>query len=282
MDEKEKPFDTVSIVILVLLALGNDGAEIFFDLLAATVVGLPGEAIMEPINLGMDGIFTFWFFAKCGFGGPAMIQIADDVLSLVGIPGRTICVVAGILIANNPKLAAVAEIAGAAALTGGAGAVAAEAGETAEVGAVAAESATAGTAAGAEVAKAETTVVETGTGGTTKTIEEAEKDQAPQEEGGGEEAEQKKEELEKEMETEEERSPEEVAQEKIFEEVSRGEEDQNEEEESEDINEPVERNAQSSGAIPIDGGGKAHEIRQQQQKPHAPKIIDLSEEDKAA
>lgn len=118
MDERKKTFDEVSIVIMVLLALGNDGAEIFFDLLAATIVGLPGEAIMEPINLAMDGIFTFWFFAKCGFGGPSIIQLVDDLLELVGIPGRTICVVAGILIANNPKLAAVAEMAGAAALTG--------------------------------------------------------------------------------------------------------------------------------------------------------------------
>ena len=126
MDEQKKPFDTVSIVILILLALGNDGAEIFFDLLAATVVGLPGEAIMEPIDLAMDGIFTFWFFAKCGFGGPSIIQFVDDLLELIGVPGRTICVVAGILIANNPKFAAVAEVAAGAA-TGGAGVAATEA-----------------------------------------------------------------------------------------------------------------------------------------------------------
>ena len=31
MDEQKKTFDEVSIVIMVLLALGNDGAEIFFD-----------------------------------------------------------------------------------------------------------------------------------------------------------------------------------------------------------------------------------------------------------
>ena len=85
------------------------------------MIGLPGEAIMEPIDLAMDGIFTFWFFAKCGFGGPSILQLVDDLLELVGVPGRTICVVAGILIANNPKLAKIAELA-ATAETGGAGA----------------------------------------------------------------------------------------------------------------------------------------------------------------
>jgi hypothetical protein len=59
----------------------------------------------------MDTIVTFWFFVKCGFGAPAIIQLVDDVLELVGIPGRTICVIAGILIANNPKLAKLAEVA---------------------------------------------------------------------------------------------------------------------------------------------------------------------------
>jgi len=121
MDEQEKPFDTISIIVLLSLAVANDGAEIFFDVLASTMVGLPGESIMKPIDFAMDGIFTFWFFSKCGFGGPAIIQVADDLLELVGIPGRFICVAASIFMANHPKLAAVAEMAGAAALTGGRG-----------------------------------------------------------------------------------------------------------------------------------------------------------------
>jgi len=103
MDEQEKVFDAVSIVLLVLISLANDAAEVFFDILAATVVGIPGEAIMEPINLLIDGVVTSWFFIKCGFGGPSMAQILDDLLELVGIPGRTICVVFGIYVANNPN-----------------------------------------------------------------------------------------------------------------------------------------------------------------------------------
>lgn len=103
MDEQEKPFDTVSIVILMIISLGNDAVEVFFDILAATGIGLPGEAIMEPINFMVDCIITPWFFMKCGFGGPSLAQILDDVLSLVGIPGRTICVGFGIYVANNPN-----------------------------------------------------------------------------------------------------------------------------------------------------------------------------------
>lgn len=278
MEEKEKPFDTVSIVILVLLALGNDGAEIFFDLLAATVVGLPGEAIMEPINLGMDGIFTFWFFAKCGFGGPAMIQIADDLLSLVGVPGRTICVVAGILIANNPKLAAVAEVAGATALTGGAGAVAgageaAEAGTAVEGAATAAKSAEAGANAVTEVESAESNAQ--------KTIHEAGGEQRAskenEEEKSEEETERKlrEEEAAKKMLLGAEITPEEQAQQEIFGKVAQ-------EEEKQDENEQIEQSKQGSSVVSINEGRKASETKREQQKPHAPKIIDLREEDKAA
>ena len=78
MDEKEKPFDIISIVILLTLALLNDGAEIFFDLLALwTGVGIVGEAIMEPAN------FCSWtplssfsvLLMKCGLGGtPTIMQ----------------------------------------------------------------------------------------------------------------------------------------------------------------------------------------------------------------
>lgn len=129
MDEKTKPFDTVSIVLLMLLSVGNDGLEIIFDLLAATGVGIGGEAIMEPINIAMDAIVTFWFFAKCGFGGPSIAQLLDDILEVVGIPGRTICVGFGIYLANNPN-SFLGKIGGtvAAIETGGEGALAKEAG----------------------------------------------------------------------------------------------------------------------------------------------------------
>lgn len=278
MDEKEKPFDVVSIVILLILSLANDGLEIFFDLLAATVIGLPGEAIMEPIDLAMDGIVTFWFFAKCGFGGPSIIQLVDDLLELIGIPGRTICVVAGILIANNPKLAAVVEVAGAAALTGGAGAVAAEAGTTAEVGVAATE----GAAAGAE-ATAEIGAVEGEAGGA---VGEARGGQPSEEGVSGGEAEEgeegRKERLEEEeekMEPEAERPPEEVEEEKLFEQTPEGQRE-SEEEENED-EEDAGQNA-SQKPLSIDDLRKlqhAKEVKERLEHPKAPQDVTTGNEE---
>jgi hypothetical protein len=277
MDEKQKPFDAVSIVIMVLLALGNDGAEVFFDLLAATVVGLPGEAIMEPIDLAMDGIFTFWFFAKCGFGGPSIIQIVDDILELVGVPGRTICVVLGILLANNSKLAPIVEMAGAALLTGPAGAAAVEAGGAAEVGAAAAaatgEAAVAAeTTVGAEVAEVggEQGIANKAGGGQQIPLEN-EAGATPeenQESGAGE----KKAELEHEMETEEERPPEEIAREKIFEQISKSVEKQEDNEEEEEENK-----GEGENVVPGDDFQKrAEEIKKKQQA--LPRLIDVNEQ----
>jgi hypothetical protein len=235
MEEEKKPFDTVSIVILVLLSIANDAAEIFFDILAATVVGLPGEAIMEPIDFIMDGIVTFWFFGVCGFGGPSIIQLVDDLLELVGVPGRTICVVSGILIANNQKLEKVAEVAGSLE-TGGAGRIEATAGEATEVGAVVAtearETAEAEVAAGetASATESSATSVEPEAGPARR---EAEVVHPEEERGIGEEGEGEKkgaeEEIEKEMEPEEERPPEEVEQEKLFEKTPQTSEQENEE-----------------------------------------------------
>ena len=225
MDEKEKTFDTVSIVVLLILALMNDGLEIFFDILAMTGVGITGEAIMEPINFIMDGVVTVWFAIKCGIGGaPSIMQYIDDILEPAGIPGRTICVGAGIVVANNPKLAAVtkvAEVAGVAALTGGAGAVAAEGATAAEAGAVTAEAGAAATATEGAAIRGEAA---TETGASTEGGAHGESGEA----GGakevssgkeGEEEEKKKKELEEEMEPEEERSPTEVLQEKLLKEV---------------------------------------------------------------
>lgn len=284
MDEQEKPFDTISIIVLLSLAVANDGAEIFFDVLASTMVGLPGESIMKPIDFAMDGIFTFWFFSKCGFGGPAIIQVADDLLELVGIPGRFICVAASIFMANHPKLAAVAEMAGAAALTGGAGAVAAEAGETAEVGVVAAESATAATEGAAVSGEVTTEAESVAEGGARGAVEETGNEskvskEAPSGEEG-EEAEEKKKKLEEEMEPEEERSPEDVLREKLLNQTPTSKEDEDEDDEDEEIKgREDEQNDQRSNLVSgADFQKRAEEIKRRQTGlPQAPKIIDVNE-----
>ncbi|HVN26549.1 MAG TPA: hypothetical protein VMT99_02750 [Candidatus Paceibacterota bacterium] len=123
---EEKPFDTLWIVALILLAVANDALEVVFDLFAASVVGLPGEAIMEPINLLFDGFFTSVFVIKVGFGWPAILQFIDDVLQLFFIPGRTAAVLIGIRAANNPKSLASKIIRKGAALEGGGELAAAE------------------------------------------------------------------------------------------------------------------------------------------------------------
>jgi hypothetical protein len=103
MDEGEKPFGIELIVILLIVAVINDVAEILFDILDCTGVGLAGEGIMEPINLVLDAFFTGVFVWKTGFGSESIVQLIDDFLQLIFIPGRTISVAAGIWIANHPK-----------------------------------------------------------------------------------------------------------------------------------------------------------------------------------
>jgi hypothetical protein len=104
MDE-EKPFPIELIVFLLVIALANDVAEIFFDLLDFTGVGLAGEAIMEPLDFILDFFFTGIFIWRVGFGGSTITQYIDDILEILFIPGRTISVGLGIWIANHPDSA---------------------------------------------------------------------------------------------------------------------------------------------------------------------------------
>jgi hypothetical protein len=103
MDEGEKPFPIEFIVILLIIAVANDVAEIFFDLLDFTGVGVAGEAIMVPIDLVLDFFFTGIFVWKVGFGGGTITQYIDDLLEPFLIPGRTISVGLGMWIANHPN-----------------------------------------------------------------------------------------------------------------------------------------------------------------------------------
>lgn len=183
MDDEQKPFDIVSIVILMLIAVANDALEIVFDLLAATGIGLPGEAIMKPIDFLIDGVVTSWFFMKLGFGGPSLAQLLDDVLEVFGVPGRTICVGFGIYLANHPK-SKLGQIAQVATTVGGGGTgVVSEMGEAAK-GVQAAEQLGESTEGAAKT-------VETGTG-TEETSDGAKrKGGGAGTEGGGQESEER-------------------------------------------------------------------------------------------
>lgn len=106
MDEEiEKPFPIEFIIILLFIAVANDIAEIFFDLLDFTGVGVAGEAIMEPINFVLDFFFTAIFWWKVGLGGGTITQYIGDILEPTFIPGRTISVALGMWVANNPNSA---------------------------------------------------------------------------------------------------------------------------------------------------------------------------------
>jgi hypothetical protein len=133
MDEEEKPFPIEFIVILLIIAIANDVAEVFFDFLDFTGVGITGEAIMEPANLVLDFFFTGIFWWKVGLGGGTITQYIGDLLEPFFIPGRTISVALGLWIANNPSSVLGKAVTAAASLeSGNVGGAASEAEETAE------------------------------------------------------------------------------------------------------------------------------------------------------
>lgn len=119
MDEGEKPFPIEFIVILLLIAIANDIAEVFFDFLDFTGIGVAGEAIMEPANFVLDLFFTGIFWWKVGPGGGTITQYIGDVLEPFLIPGRTISVGLGMWIANHPNSAIGKAAATAASVEGG-------------------------------------------------------------------------------------------------------------------------------------------------------------------
>ena len=102
-EETEKPFPIEFIIILLIVAIVNDVAEIFFDLLDFTGVGIAGEAIMEPANVALDFFFTGIFWWKVGPGGGTITQYIGDILEPLLIPGRTISVGLGMWISNHPN-----------------------------------------------------------------------------------------------------------------------------------------------------------------------------------
>jgi hypothetical protein len=316
MDEEKKPFGIVWFVLLVIIAFANDVAEVIFDLLAATGVGLVGEAIMEPVNFILDGLVSAIFIAKCGWGMPALIQLVDDMLQIVGVPGRTISVVAGILIANNPKsmLAKAAKLA-AAAETGGAGELgeAEEAAAGIEGAAAAAEDITteAQKAEGLAVTQGETVETTQGnvpeenaearenapeaeTGGATeekKESVEAEREAEgaevrPGEEGQeperGEEGEEPEEEGEDISATEAEGNPEDVAKKKLFEETPTADDEKDEDEDEESQNDGEKPENQRLQAVPDTeeiARRKAEEVKRKQQQLKKPGEITATQDE---
>ncbi|MBI4087657.1 MAG: hypothetical protein HY434_02395 [Candidatus Liptonbacteria bacterium] len=113
MEEGGKKFNTVEIVLMIMIALANDALTIIADIgLAIPVIG----EILYGFAWLVDGfvwaLLMFWYVIKLGvFGGPALVQTISGIASFVGIPGRTIGVLLGIWLVNHPKAAAVAALA---------------------------------------------------------------------------------------------------------------------------------------------------------------------------
>ena len=166
--EKEKPIDTVSIVLLILISLTSDISDLVTDLIAAVpvigqIVYLGNSLLISPITWI---IIQVWFIMKVGLTGrKGLITGVSNLLGGLGnmanLPGsETIMTTIAIVAANHGE--AVSALAGA--KGGGAAALAkqpriATAGATAtgEPGAGGAVAATAGgreTALGARVATA--------------------------------------------------------------------------------------------------------------------------------
>lgn len=103
--DKEKPFDTVAIVLLVMIAGLSDVADLItYALFAVPVVGqviyVFNAFLISPI---VWAIIQFWFIMKVGFGAPGLINLAGGIGNVIGIPGsQTLTVLIAVWLANNP------------------------------------------------------------------------------------------------------------------------------------------------------------------------------------
>jgi hypothetical protein len=111
MDESDKPFKTVDIVPLVMIAVLSDVADLATDLIVAVpVVGqvayIGNTFLISPI---VWGTIQGWFLWKVGFGAPGLINVAGGIGNVIGLPGsETASVLIAIYLANHRWAAALA------------------------------------------------------------------------------------------------------------------------------------------------------------------------------
>lgn len=112
-----KPFDTVSIVLLVMVAGLSDAVNAVVILIAAVpaigqVAYLGNMFLVSPL---VWATIQLWFIMKVGFGSHGLVNVAGGILNVIGIPGgQTGTVIVAIYLANNPKALATIKLAGAA------------------------------------------------------------------------------------------------------------------------------------------------------------------------
>ncbi|MDP3948636.1 MAG: hypothetical protein Q8Q17_01655 [bacterium] len=142
MADQEKPFDTASVVLLLLVAGSSDIADLATDLLfpvpiIGQVVFVFNSLVVSPI---VWAIIQFSFIMKTGMGRASLVAVAGGLGNIANIPGsETVTTLLAISIANNPKISEVSGALSAAegkvgggAKKAGAGAAAKESGAAAE------------------------------------------------------------------------------------------------------------------------------------------------------
>lgn len=114
--DNEKPFDTVSIVLLVLIAGMSDVADLVTDLVAAIpvigqIIYLGNSFLVSPI---VWAILQGTFIMKTGgFRASSLVVAGGGLGNMINIPGsETITTIIAIVMANNSKLSKLTAIAG--------------------------------------------------------------------------------------------------------------------------------------------------------------------------
>ncbi len=113
MYEQEKPFDTASIVLLLLVAGFSDIADLATDLIfpvpiIGQVVFVFNSLVVSPI---VWAIIQFSFIMKTGMGRASLVAVAGGLGNIANIPGsETVTTLIAISIANNPKVSEAASL----------------------------------------------------------------------------------------------------------------------------------------------------------------------------
>lgn len=130
MDEepKEKLFQTVDIVILMLITVPKDISTLFADLIVAVPVVGQVYFFLDKLFTGIVwAIIQIYFFWKTrSFGRPGLVNVIGGLFTTAGLPGaETISTGIAIYLANHPEVIETAtKVVGVAAVTvatGGAG-----------------------------------------------------------------------------------------------------------------------------------------------------------------
>ena len=105
-----KKFSAPEIVIMLIIAVLNDVLAIVADVsLAIPILGEILIVIAEITDFLVWGIILIWFGFKVGlFGRAGFAQLIGGATEFIGIPGRTVSAIIGIIMVNNPKASALA------------------------------------------------------------------------------------------------------------------------------------------------------------------------------